>query len=131
MTIYNNITMVQGDTHEEVYDFSFISSTPIVSMYCTCKKTYDDSDAIFQKSLGSGIESLGNNKYKVTFYPVDTAGLFGNYVYDIHVETNDEVITAVKGNLFIEARTTEGPEPPSEYEEDIYGTVLRYHYGIS
>lgn len=73
------------DTTEE-FTFS-VSGLPdaITGVYFTVKKSINQTDNTFQKTLSDGV-TVDGDQYKVTISPSDTANLEpGAYVYDLKI----------------------------------------------
>lgn len=101
-----NLNMVRGDTLAfgmELVDLN----QDLDTCYFSCKKDASDANYVFQKSLGSGIEKVATNKYRIRVAPSDTAGIdIGNYYYDLQIGVNGDIYTIIKGVLKIEREIT-------------------------
>lgn len=95
-----NMAMVAGDTlcfgievdglEDEVTGASFAAKLDL------------DSDLVFEKTLGDGIEATTDG-YMITLPPEDTESLeAGQYYYQLKLEVEDDVFTILKGILKIE-----------------------------
>ena len=70
--------------------------------YFTCKKSYDDENAVFQKSIGDGIYKLSQDHYGVRIAPDDTENVVPDeYYYDLKIGVNSDVFTILRGVLDI------------------------------
>ena len=102
-----NFEVIKGDTLAFGVELEFTENPQdLEQAYFTVKTNYDDL-AIFQKSLGNGIEKAGRNGnkiyYRVRVDPNDTAKLQeGIYFYDLEIRANSDVFTILKGLLIIE-----------------------------
>lgn len=101
-----NLTMVRGDTLAfgmELVDLN----QDLDTCYFSCKKDATDENYIFQKYLGSGIEKVTTNKYRIRVAPADTEEIdVGNYYYDLQIGVNGDVYTIIRGILKIEWEVT-------------------------
>ena len=99
-----SISIIRGDT----YSFNFIINETLDNAYFTCKKTMDinDTDYIFQKTLGNGISLVDTtedgNVYVVRVAPDDTNEVNkGNYYYDLQLDINGDTFTPLIGKFKI------------------------------
>lgn len=99
-----DIELIRGDT----LSFNFILNETLNNAYFTCKRTTkkDDTDYLFQKSLGNGIslveESEEGKVYAVRIAPEDTHDIDkGKYFYDLQIEINQDVFTPLIGKFKI------------------------------
>ena len=97
MTKEKNFFHVRGDTL--AFNFKMLDYTDaLTGAYFSCKKNYDATDYIFQKSLGDGITSMGDGVYEVRVAPEDTAEAdIQAYYYDLRIEAGNDVYTIVRG----------------------------------
>lgn len=106
-TLIYDIEMVRGDTLEftaKIEDFT--GTVSAVSFGCRVN-ALDTGNYVFQKTLGSGITSLGNGEYDVRVAPADTASLTpGLYDYDLQFTIGSDVYTPMLGKLRLLADTT-------------------------
>ena len=105
---YQNITMFRGDTLS--FDIEVIdqNENPITvdSAFMTCKERPSQSEKVFQKSLGVGIDQQDGNII-VRVAPEDTAEVTpGEYFYDFQIGVGDDVFTILRGVLSIEQNVT-------------------------
>lgn len=105
-----NIYMVRGDTIFFTLEIEDLD-TDLTAAYLSCKQNKDDTEYVFQKSLGDGIEKTSTTEtgrtYRVTVDADDTKNLDeGHYYYDLQVEVNDYVFTPLIGLLKIEKDVT-------------------------
>lgn len=102
-----NFEVIKGDTLAFGVELEFTEKAQdLEKAYFTVKTNYDDL-AIFQKSLGNGIEKAGefgnNVYYRVRVDPKDTEKLRERiYYYDLEIRVNSDVFTILKGLLIIE-----------------------------
>lgn len=106
-----DITMVKGDTLAfgvEIYDESGIRMD-IDSAEFVCRETYTSQNALFDKTLESGIERVSTGVYYVRVAPSDTSSAEpGEYYYNFRVGVDEDVFTIFKGLLVIEAKVVGG-----------------------
>ena len=99
------LTNVRGDTL--MLDVTCTGIT-VASMYFSCKRTYKDTEYVFQKSLEDGITLQSGSTYRVRIAPEDTAALpAGKYVYDFQLGVGDDIYTPFGGTLKITEDVTE------------------------
>ena len=106
-----NIKMVRGDTLSFGIEYAFDdhSHQDLETCYFSCKKSEDDTEYVFQKSLSDGISKVSNGKYRVRVAPEDTEDVeAGNYYYDLEFGLNGDIFTIIKGILTIENDVTRG-----------------------
>lgn len=106
----NNLEMVRGDTLsfgiEIIDDAGHLVEADTI--YFSCKKTPEDTEYLFQKSLGDGITS-SSNKYVVRVAPEDTENAdLGLYNYDLEIGKNGDIFTILVGTLKIISDITRG-----------------------
>ena len=106
-----NFRMIRGDTKRWGINISGLGSNTIDALYFSVRKHYSDSKYIFQKQLGDGIEpdpESENPRYIVTILPEDTERLpaLDDYVYDIEITVNGDVITPIYGKITVMADVT-------------------------
>lgn len=104
-----NIEMVQGDTLAFGIEFEDLEQD-LDSAYLTCKDSFTAVSDVFRISLGSGIEKVADQEYRVRVAPEDTQNVTaGNYYYDLRIGVNGDVFTILKGVLrILPAVTDEG-----------------------
>ena len=106
--IDENITIVRGDTLAFAIDLTEVSEEidtlqapldqDLDSCYFSVRKDYSNTENVFQKSLGDGIEKIETGKYRVRIAPEDTADLdVGNYYYDCEIGINGDYFTILRG----------------------------------
>ncbi len=101
-----NIQMVRGDTLAFGLEFDGLDQN-LDSAYFTCKQNDTETEFVFQKSLGNGIELVETNKYRVRVAPEDTANIeAGNYYYDLQIGVNGDIYTLLIGILEIQQDVT-------------------------
>ena len=101
-----NITMVQGDTlcfGVEILDQNGVPlDVDLISF--VCRKTYDDTSAVFDLSIGNGITRLDEGLYSVKV-PAEATGdgnvYPGLYVHDLRVVYGANEFTIFHGTLEI------------------------------
>lgn len=103
-----NFEVIKGDTLAFGVELEFTEKAQDLEQAYFTVKTNSDDLAIFQKSLGNGIEKAGEfgNKlyYRVRVDPKDTEKLReGIYYYDLEIRANSDVFTILKGLLIIES----------------------------
>ena len=109
----NNLEMVRGDTLSfgiEIIDDSghLVEADTI---YFSCKKTPEDTEYLFQKSLDDGISvsQTKPNSYVVRVAPEDTEDAdLGVYNYDLEIGKNGDIFTVLVGTLKIISDITRG-----------------------
>ena len=104
-----NLAMVRGDTLAFGFEYEFDdkSKEDLDTCYLSCKLNPDDEEYIFQKSIGSGISKVDDNKYRVRVAPADTEDIdIGKYYYDLQISLNNDVFTILKGVLIVEREIT-------------------------
>lgn len=80
----------------------------VASMFFSCKRTYKDTEYVFQKSLTDGITLKSGSTYSVRIAPEDTADLpAGKYVYDLQIGVGDDIYTPFGGRLTLKEDVTE------------------------
>lgn len=108
--INENITLVRGDTlafglelylaAEENEQDQTLLDQDLDSCYFTVRKDYDNTENVFQKSLGDGIEKVSQGVYRVRIAPEDTSELeVGVYYYDCEIGINDDIFTILRGSF--------------------------------
>ncbi len=106
-----NIKNVRGDTYSLGLKVEEINQ-PLDTIFFTCRDSLsDDSNVIFQKSLGDGItqtEHTGHTySYAVRVAPDDTRSVqAGIYYYDLQIAINEDIFTVMKGKFIIEQDST-------------------------
>ena len=94
------ISFTRGDTY--VIGFEVLNvQDALDTAYFTCRADKDrKTPELFQLSLGSGINSLGNSKYQVVIASNLTENMeVGTYYYDLELGLNGSIKTALKGKL--------------------------------
>lgn len=109
---FMKIKMPRGDIRNIKFSIND-ASNEIVSIdfdeiYFTCKKTFNDSDILFQKKLTDGSITKGEDGfYHLTIKPVDTDNLkYGNYVFDIELILGDFIKQTTIGELMLTNEVT-------------------------
>lgn len=77
------------------------TTTDFDDIYFTVKKTFNDKNYYFQKSLRNGtIEKLGSGDYQIKIERVDTQNMpFGRYVFDIQLSYRDLLTETFTGDF--------------------------------
>ena len=108
-SIQRSITMVKGDTLSFGFQVSGLEGQEPDEIYFTCKEHIEDSEPVFQLSLGDGIEKRSYDAetdtltYGVRVAPELTQDVeLGKYFYDLEFDINEDVLTLMKGSLSIE-----------------------------
>lgn len=113
----NNLFMVRGDTFRFSVEIEGLTED-LTSAYFSCKKNKDDTEYIFQKSIGDGIEKTTDTStsktYEVVVAPEDTEEVEdGKYFYDLQIEVDGEIYTPLLAILTIEKDVTHNTVTPS------------------
>lgn len=101
---YQNILMVRGDTLAFNVEILDEDGQPVLvdTAEMVCKKKPSDDEAVFRKTLGSGI-SQTDELLTVRVAPSDTSEAdAGRYFYDFRVGIDSDVYTLMIGILTIE-----------------------------
>lgn len=106
----NNLFMVRGDTFRFNLEIEGLE-TDLTDAYFSCKKNKDDTEYLFQKSLGDGItkteETETSKTYEIVVAPEDTEDAEdGNYFYDLQIQVGEDVFTPLLAILKIEKDVT-------------------------
>ena len=106
------ITMNKGDTLAFGVIIEDQNGAPldVDTMSFVARKNYDDTMAIFEKTIGDGIERDSEGTYKVRVSPYDTdrdGVAVGLYYYSLRCGLNDDVYTVIKGVLEIDPIVSE------------------------
>ena len=101
----------RGDTHSFRFQRKDANEEVIQSrpdyMWFTVKKNDKTKDVLIQKTLGNGITFDEEFYYHVLIKPEDTRNLgYGDYVYDIQVQTGDYVKTLKVEDLTLTSEVT-------------------------
>lgn len=107
-----NFEVIKGDTLAFGVELEFTEKAQDLEKAYFTVKTNPDDLAIFQKSLGNGIEKAGRigNKiyYRVRADPKDTVKLeAGMYYYDLEIRVNGDIFTILNGFLIVGNEITE------------------------
>lgn len=100
-----NLKMIRGDTFSFI--FELIASygdenIDLDSAYFTIKLNKSDENYVLQKSIGSGIEKIEENKYRVELSPEDTHDIEPDiYNYDLQISKEGKIITILIGTFEI------------------------------
>lgn len=102
-----NLAMVKGDTKAFIVEIEGLEED-LDSAYFSVKKSTNDEDYIFQKSLSDGIEKVETGKYRVRIAPADTRSVeLGTYFYDLQIGLDEDIYTIMRGKLEIAYEITE------------------------
>ena len=115
--IDENITIVRGDTLAFGIDLKqALDDDPTITepfdqdldaCFFSVRKDYNNTENVFQKSIGNGIEKVEAGKYRVRIAPYDTESLEpGIYYYDCEIGLNGDYFTLLKGSFNIEPDIT-------------------------
>ena len=112
-----NLFMVRGDTFRFNLEIEGLEED-LTNAYFSCKKNKDDTEYLFQKSLGDGItkteETETSKTYEVVVAPEDTEEVDeGNYFYDLQIQVGDDIFTPLLAILKIEKDVTVNTVTPS------------------
>ena len=107
----NDIRHVRGDTFTHNIYVEGLNQD-LESVYFTCRDNLtDESNVLFQKSLGDGItltdqnEDIYSNNVRVA--PEDTRDIqSGTYYYDLQININEDIFTIMRGKFIIEQDCT-------------------------
>ena len=91
-----DLSMVRGDTLAFDLVFEAGEADNISSIAMTCRRRDTDSDYIFKKQIGDGVERTGEDTYHVRVAPEDTENIVaGKYVYDVEVGIGEDMSDTV------------------------------------
>lgn len=94
-----NLEMVRGDTLAFAIEIEGLDQN-LDSAFFSCKKSANDEEYVFQKSLDNGITKITTGKYRVRVAPEDTANIGARvYRYDLQIGVNGDISTVLKGSL--------------------------------
>ncbi len=101
-----NIKMVKGDT--ESFGFEVTGIDSLDTAFFSCKRNSQDTNYLFQKSLGAGITQSTESHYIVRIAPEDTQSLApGQYWYDLDIGKDGDIFTILRGVLELVPKITE------------------------
>ena len=119
-----NLTMIRGDTLSFGIEFEGLDQE-LETAYFTCKRSYDDTTPLFEKSIGAGIHHLEDNYYGVRIAPEDTANLeAGKYYYDLEISVNGDVFTVMRGYLELKPDATHGRSHGNQTDDTDFSITL-------
>lgn len=105
------ITMPRGDIRR--VEFSVVDSTDQIfdkdfdEIYMTVKKSYNETDSLFQKKLSDGSIQKEGDSYYFTIKSEDTADLkYGQYVFDIELVRGDVLKQTFLGSIKLTEEAT-------------------------
>ena len=109
----NNIRHIKGDTYSCGLKLEALGQEP-ESIYFTCRDGLNnDSEVLFEVSLGDGISQVEYNsqkdirEYAIRVAPALTENLqTGTYYYDLEIGVNSDVFTIMRGTFIIEQECT-------------------------
>lgn len=102
---------VRGDTFSFAFKIEEFGQE-LDNAYFSCRDSLsDESNLLFQKTLGDGITKVEEGddtySYSVRVAPSDTRNIpAGTYFYDLQININEDVFTAMKGKFIIEQDST-------------------------
>lgn len=102
--------LTRGDSAPLKFQRKDANGDPILiapaQMYFTCKKDWNQTDFVFQKTLAD-MTMDEDGTWHFTIAPTDTEKLpVGNYVFDIEVKQDNYVQTIAKGTLKLTSEAT-------------------------
>ena len=106
------IIMPRGDIYPvrfQIYETETdLTTIDFTQIYMSCKKSVNDKNVLFQKSLSSGsIVKIADGDYQFRIEPEDTNNLqFGEYVFDIELIYENEIKQTVYGTLRLSEEVT-------------------------
>ena len=106
------ISIPRGDIRDVRFQISepsgSLSTTDFTEIYFTVKKTANDKNFIFQKTLSGGsIEKIGDGDYQLRIEPRDTNELqFKRYEFDIELVYENQIKQTEVGILEITKEIT-------------------------
>lgn len=104
-----NLEMARGDTFSFDLNLPDIAEESVTSIFFSAKKNKNtDSEYLFSKSLGDGIELIDEKTFRVRVAPRDTADAIpGKYDYDLQLGIGEDIFTPMAGKLKIIGDVTE------------------------
>lgn len=105
-TIEHDIVLTRGTSFG--FNFAIKNLTEdLTSCYFSCKVVPDDTEYVFQKTLGNGITKIDNENYYVKIEPEDTCDIdLMKYYYDLKFTIGEDVYTPLKGRLGVRWNVT-------------------------
>lgn len=106
--VKKDIWMVRGDTLAFGIRITGLDQD-LETAYFSIGQPHPQEDIIIvQKSLGHGIEKVGDGEYSVRVAPEDTIQIAPKaYRYDLEIGVNDDVFTPFYGTLHVELGVTQ------------------------
>ncbi len=105
LPIIHTIEMTRDTT--ETISFSAVTPVDITGVYFTVKKSIDQAENTFQKTLGNGVTQTENG-YVVKISPTDTVSLpEGEYIYDLKIVYGSDKKQLLKGRFELNRGVTE------------------------
>lgn len=96
-----NLAMIRGDTFAFGVEIEGLDQD-LETAYFSCKKSANDTEYIFQKTITDGISKVETGKYRVRVAPTDTKDIkAGSYRYDLQIGVNGDIFTVLKGEIAI------------------------------
>lgn len=105
LPINHTIRMTRDTT--ETISFSAVTPSSITGVYFTVKKSIDQAENTFQKTIGNGVTQTENG-YVIKISPTDTASLpEGEYVYDLKIVYGSDKKQLLRGPFELDRGVTE------------------------
>ena len=103
-----NFVMTRGDTLAFGVELEGVAAQEIDAVYFSVKADRNDTNYVFQKTLGNGVEIVDENHLSIRTSPLDTATLEpNNYYYDLQIDIGNDTYTILAGKLTIKKGITE------------------------
>lgn len=123
--IIHNIAMVKNDTLSFGFQIKGFEGQTPTEIYFTCKENPNNTAALFQRNLETGINLVSYDPesdtltYEVRIAPSNTLNIDpGRYFYDLEIHVNKDTFTLMKGVLTIDWEVTSiDNETPSPQED--------------
>lgn len=104
--IKKDISLPRGDTFAFGFEAADLGQD-LDEAYFSCKLNADDTEYVFQKTIGDGITKESTGKYRIRVAPEDTAELeVTDYAYDFRIVVNNDVATVMSGALKLSQEVT-------------------------
>lgn len=102
---YLNLNMVKGDTL--CFGAKVKGVEMLNNVWFSCKKSINDENYVFQKSLNGGIDLIEDTTYRIRVAPEDTREVeTGTYYYDLQISRYEDIYTILQGTLTINQEIT-------------------------
>lgn len=129
--IIQNIAMVKNDTLSFGFQVKGFEGQTPTEIYFTVKDNPSDTDYLFQRTIGNGINLVSYDPesdtltYTVRIDPRNTLNVnIGRYFYDLEIHTNRDTFTLLKGIFTIDWEVTsidnETPTPGDDGDSIYY-----------